>query len=514
MYISSCTGDHWSKNTESGLSASALESEDLLDFGELVVFGGDVMVPGVGFDSLICEASRGKQLFGVGITLTHDSVSQVHHEVRARVGGVLQMLSKVYVTDRLSVEWAPHYAVDVELGHHIGWLAPPSRCCDVPLDGIVRTVAQAISCAISRRPMLLVPETGSGQHQQGGYHPLIRWAHRYEMSRVLCVSMEEAQRRQSEDGLVKFDSSRLDAIRYETRAMLHSLEHKPVVSTPVRAEFDLADAAADTMSAVSAAVGSQPAGMPRKFDLGVTFDPSTHYDEYYYDADGPGIEFFHKGTGGWEIYHGTAAHWDGNRIIAKILDDILTGTGVDPKTLMDIGCGPGDFLGQMINLGWFAHGADISERAREKASPSIREFIHVVDLSKAGANDHRSYSVVTAFDFWEHIFTEDVDALIDGVRDLLPVGGIHLAVVCTHGTWEGGFVANPGVVTDRDNSWALVSGHVNIRRWGWWVRRFKKHGFVPRHNIMSLFQVRREETLELRETLAWGARQFIAMQKV
>lgn len=57
------------------------------------------------------------------------------------------------------------------------------------------------------------------------------------------------------------------------------------------------------------------------------------------------------------------------------------------------------------------------------------------------------------------------------------------SIICTRGQSETDFIhPKKGLVTTQ-NSWALVSGHVNIRTWQYWVELFARVGFQLRGDL-------------------------------
>jgi len=200
--------------------------------------------------------------------------------------------------------------------------------------------------------------------------------------------------------------------------------------------------------------------------------------------------------------------------------------------LLDLGCGAGDFPSRLRQAGFGAWGIDISSKAVALANPFIKPYLAIGRLgtraeapaavvrtllatAPAYATDPvETIHVVTAVDFWEHIWNDEAPDLVRAVWGLLPPGGVHFAVICTKGKTERDYVFPRGVKVTPENGWVLVSGHVNIRSWRWWARLFRRCGFKLRHDLMNMFGVARAEDPGLSQVASWSARNVLAVEKV
>lgn len=464
------------------------------------VYGPLEFDAGMRFEELIRAHSKGQLLGAAGICFTHRSVGTHSAETREMAGRILQLIpeGKFFVWDEMSVDDALHYGVKAKLGGHPMWLKECQN--DERLLGtlVATCVYSAFYCSIAQRPFVIhLPTSTEGEnnecHMDVSAHELHRWAKQFGCLDAVTTTMDP----EVEKAII-FDITKLKRLREEASDTLESLrparKHRGVV---------IADK-------VFGGKDDDPApNKPnvRTLEPGSTFDPSTHYDNNYYGINGGGI-LYPLPEGGWETYRGTAHKWGGNQLLSVIMERLLKGV---EKKLLDIGCGSGDFVWRMVQQGWDAYGADISDSGKNVSM--VPERIMVGDITKGLAADVANQGVVTALDFWEHIFMRDLDALLDSVHDMLQPGGIHFACICTRGDKEGDQVFNPGVKVTRENAWVLVSGHVNVRTWGWWLKRFVEHGFKPKYKLMNLFQVLREQDPGLRTCQSWSARNVLVVEK-
>lgn len=473
--------------------------------GHAVFIGGPGgrFVPGGHFAELVRAHEQGFLRGAFGLWFDHAAVVGVAHEMRGALATVLQRLFKdrgIYVMDELSVEWAAHYELTAQVGGHPAWLrrSDASPLNDVTV--IACTVAEAFHVAARGDPMLLLPKAdgGPGCAAQDSYSPLRRWAATYGMLDVLVSNEAEANVREGR----AFPRERLAAEQARARETLRALVDPPIVNVGrVVTSFEPASEVDGTLAAALA----QALDGPRVMDLGSVFDPSTHYDQNYYAGpEGHGIRYPAPDRT-WKTYYGPAKTWDGNKVVARKLTELLPARG----TLLDIGCGSGDFVNQMAAAGWEAQGIDISEAAT-KGNPRVicGDF-----TDPAGAVEQGYWDLVTALDFWEHIWLRDLDRLLDATRELLRPGGLHFAIICTRGAAERDFVAEPGVRVTPENGWLLVSGHVNVRDWAWWARAFKRHGFKLRLDLAYLFQVKRNEDPGLATVQSWQAKNLLVLER-
>lgn len=473
----------------------------------LVGLGGVVYGCGLsdhhGIGRFLQAAAVGELVAILGWTVTEESVTDYSGDARAALGQIYQKAPAVYVDDQLSVEWAAHYAIaEAKLGTNPAWAAPqdtidkltkillpPKQLAGAPLvtPQKVATIGMAILCALTDTEMVLeVVSPGIRQNamlngKPNVYHPLVRWAARYGVEVGVPVKVEPEV---------------VDAARDSAARLLELLK----VSAP-----------ADADAALDSVLGGTQAS-PRKgrrLEIGSTFDPATHYTAEYYD--GRGIQFM-KPDGTWATYYGTALHWEGFAFVAETLKTIL---GHVPGRVLDVGCSAGNFVGHALVQGWDVWGIDLSAEAAAHARPDVRPRLIVGDVTEPNEalRSRAPFRLITTWDLMEHIYADQLPEFVRSLYDLLEPGGILWNTICTRGKSESDWTITPGSKVTQQTSWLLVSGHVTIRRHPWWVKLFRDHGFVVRHDLAALFQVAVAEDDVFVQNRSWGPRNIVVVQR-
>jgi len=425
-----------------------------------------------------------------GLWFEHAEVV-LSEEVRVAVARVLRLAlggKKVFVMDPLSAEWAAHYQLTGEVGGHPGWFQG-GRMFKLSKNRAY-SVYDCFYAATHGVPFK-IELNADGFTPQDTSNPLVRWATQYGCEAMLAEtalcsrSIVDRERARAQETLA--------AVTIPA-ASVGAVVRNEVTIMPQMEGVDDA-----TMQALAAAMS----GGPRVMEVGSVFDPATHYDANYYGGS-EGIRY--PGTDGiWKTYHGPGHEWSGNVWVANAVDRLVGSSG----THMDIGCGAGHFVLCMRDRGWESYGVDISTDAAQGQSHVIcADF-----ADPAGAVEHGYYDLVTALDFWEHIWERDIDRLLEGAVSLLQPGGLHMAIICTRGAEEKDFVAAPGVTVTPQNAWALVSGHVNIRNFTYWARKFRAAGLRLRYDLMYLFQVLRDESQTMSQVGSWKDKNLLIGEK-
>lgn len=523
---------------ETTLSARIVEA-----FGtpDQAIYGGGPLIAGRGFEETIVAFQKGQYLGVVGASLPEQLVVALPGFLRASLGYVLYATERFLVADSLSKEWGAHIlgahnADKTKQCGYLGWLAthelakdlfyrhvnafkfeelallteaqelPPGINAEAIMIGdlndlqglqhvVVDSVGAAICMAILGEPCVYLATHRWGTTLSAlDYCLLVRWAKEAGVSDALCYNLDDirAKAQQHHEG------AHID---------LHGLREKAR-----RLLTEIAMPKSDNVLTSTFGPSPTPALIKgRELKLGTPFDRATHYDEAYF---GDGIRFT-RPDGTTEMYHGPAHSWGGFTQIAQWLRN-LTPVETAPL-LVDLGCGSGAFVEQANHAGFDGYGVDISAAA--VARSNVKDRLVVGDVTDPDAANGAlgrftgRCDVVTALDFWEHIFVSEIDALAEGVRQLLKMGGRGFFCICTRSAAETDLTMQPGEIITKENSWLLVSGHVTIRRWRWWVGKFAEHGLEADLVSTQLFQVLREEDPGMATVKSWTARHTMFVRR-
>lgn len=194
----------------------------------------------------------------------------------------------------------------------------------------------------------------------------------------------------------------------------------------------------------------------RKFDKDV-------YDKSYFE-----------GTGDKSGY---TSYTDAKGIVTDqfhIIDDVMSGVG--RLSHLDVGCAYGFGVGAMAKRGWTSSGVDVSEYAIGRAkelNPGLK--FYVSDVTKStfwNKKEPKQYKLVTGVEFFEHIDTADVPALLEKLRD--------------YAEW-GVFVVNARTNPNQDvDSSHGDHGHLNNHTMTWWLNEFGKVGTMDYDKMLDM----------------------------
>jgi len=233
------------------------------------------------------------------------------------------------------------------------------------------------------------------------------------------------------------------------------------------------------------------------------------YSEHYSSEYWQGTKKY-RGVDGMEhAYTGPSLTWDGFDLVADALCRVWKPKAGD--TMLDVGCGGGDFARRMMRRGLDAYGCDVSEYALDNVVPEMRDRVAYCDITQAPkvlpcrhTMDHlpAKYDFVTSLDLMEHLYPEDLDATFDWIcsktqRKLF-------LLVATVDTDKQEFIHVKGTPIPLEWEATAVSGHVHVRHFEWWVKYFSKRGMKIDWPRMYLFQRERERDHGWHNTGGWS----------
>jgi SAM-dependent methyltransferase len=173
---------------------------------------------------------------------------------------------------------------------------------------------------------------------------------------------------------------------------------------------------------------------------------------------------------------------------------------------LDVGCAKGFVVEGLVELGYDAHGWDVSKWAVADADEAIRNRLSVVDLERRQWTVGRPrYDLVTAFEVLEHLDPTKVHTVLKRLRkvsdgylvatipsiganpngpDGFPEGKVRMERL-EHYKALGPTYDGPVPYEDLavDGSGGPVEGHLTIASYAWWTRQFEAAGFVRQPDV-------------------------------
>ncbi|OGK22035.1 hypothetical protein A3C23_03045 [Candidatus Roizmanbacteria bacterium RIFCSPHIGHO2_02_FULL_37_13b] len=120
------------------------------------------------------------------------------------------------------------------------------------------------------------------------------------------------------------------------------------------------------------------------------------------DADFFDREYFERQKGEYRLAYTESTLGSFFQTIANWYRALWIKFFLDPKDVLDVGCGTGKLVGTLRRLGIKAYGIDISNYALEKVKPELQPFIKNGDIIKIPFKSE-SFELVVSFDVLEHL---------------------------------------------------------------------------------------------------------------
>ncbi len=103
------------------------------------------------------------------------------------------------------------------------------------------------------------------------------------------------------------------------------------------------------------------------------------------------------------------------------------------KSVLDFGCGTGEFLKVAKSNGWLTMGMEPSHFARQQADATIAQDIKASLLEVT--SHHKKFHAITLWHVLEHV--ENLNATLQTLKDLLEQSGIIFIAVPNYTSWDG-----------------------------------------------------------------------------
>ena len=216
-----------------------------------------------------------------------------------------------------------------------------------------------------------------------------------------------------------------------------------------------------------------------------------YYDKDYFQT--PQGKKYRDASGvihGWS-YNNPDGEWSGAEPIAKAWKEVF-----DPRNLLDVGAGRGTFIAYARDAGIEAEGFDYSEWAvvdgrygqiGETVHKCKPEWLRLHDATEPWPYEDDSFDLLVALDFFEHIYEEDLDFVINEMYrvaekyillEIATVGGA--SGVKIH---ETGYIMRKGEPIPEGLEGCAVAGHVTVCSEQWWLDRLEHKDWLRRRDM-------------------------------
>lgn len=224
-----------------------------------------------------------------------------------------------------------------------------------------------------------------------------------------------------------------------------------------------------------------------------------YYDDKYF-ADLEGKSFLTPGGVGWKIehwgYRNPEGEFLGAKEIAKAWKAIFK-----PVNMLDTGCGRGTFVAYARDEGILAEGFDYSEWAVNNPYPRCKKkWLHNWDATKLWPTPDRSWDLVVALDFLEHIYAENVEFVISEIFRVSRKWIFLQTAITRLGFAASSFSANlpkqkvsgyslkKGELVPNNLQGVVVAGHVNVQPEEYWLNKLDDDRFLLRRDMAEAFK--------------------------
>jgi len=208
------------------------------------------------------------------------------------------------------------------------------------------------------------------------------------------------------------------------------------------------------------------------------------YDKFYF-SDPKGKKFIRpNGSIEYWGYRNPTGEVGGGDLIIEAWKTVF-----EPKTLLDVGAGKGQFVAYAREAGIEASGFDWSKYATGDKGRFPRckaEWLKCHNATKPWPYPDNSFDLVIALDLWEHIYISDLDFAISEMFRVAKKW-CFLEIATVDGIKEQGYVLKKGEkipLVEDGRTWA---GHVVVDTEGFWIDRFDHEDCMLRRDMTNYF---------------------------
>lgn len=210
-----------------------------------------------------------------------------------------------------------------------------------------------------------------------------------------------------------------------------------------------------------------------------------HYDQNYFFMERYGGKKYCDSAGQLkEFGYCAGGRWNFEGILYKLIE--LLGV---PGSILDLGAGCGGWVATCVANLITALGLEFSQFAIENAILDAHKYLVRWDLAQTPWPIEQQYDWVTAIDLFEHVFNDDVDAIINETKRCAKRWII--AKICTaqhpQEVWAAKKMSPYEEVYAQAKAkgfeWLIASGHVNSQFPKYWLSKFVDDEWKQRDDL-------------------------------
>ena len=218
-------------------------------------------------------------------------------------------------------------------------------------------------------------------------------------------------------------------------------------------------------------------------DIPKSFDGKYYDRKYFADPEG---KVFRRSDGSVDYwgYRSPDGEWTGAEPIARAWKEVF-----EPRNLLDIGAGRGTFIAYARDAGIEAEGFDYSEWALsdEGRYPRCKaDWLRLHDATEPWPYEDKSFDLVVALDFLEHIYEDDIPFVI---AEMYRVASkyVFLQIATVDGVRETGYILKKGEPVPIGLEGCAVAAHVTVQTEAFWYDRLDHDDWMPRRDMVQHF---------------------------
>jgi len=218
-------------------------------------------------------------------------------------------------------------------------------------------------------------------------------------------------------------------------------------------------------------------------DIPKRFTAAYYNGEYFVGATG-GKKFMRPEgiKGSWSYYNETGDA-PGCEEIAKGFKTVF-----NPKAMLDVGAGRGTMVAYSRKVGIEARGFDWSRWAVNEGrySGCKSEWLIEHDGTKPLPYEDAAFDLVTALDYMEHVYIDDLPQVIDELYRVTK-HYIFVEIDTVDGVREKGYILHKNKLVPIELEANAAAGHVSVQTEQFWIDLFEEKDWLIRRDLKQWF---------------------------